>query len=151
MATSASRAPKQRLVTCLEDMFERSIPIPESGCWAWDRAVTSHGYGAQSLGRGRTAPAHRLAYEFAKGPIPEGLELDHLCRVRSCINPDHLEAVTHEVNVRRGEAGGRFKTHCLRGHPMSGDNLRIGPTQRHCRACCSLYFKNYRKAKRSCQ
>lgn len=72
-------------------------------CWIWQLSVTSHGYGHLRL-NGRDAMAHRASYEDAKGPIPAGLTLDHLCRVPACINPDHLDPVTQAENVRRGLA-----------------------------------------------
>lgn len=71
-------------------------------CWLWFGDRKDTGYGRYKFGRKNVA-AHRFTYELAKGPIPEGLEIDHLCRVRNCVNPDHLEAVTHLVNVRRSE------------------------------------------------
>ena len=69
---------------------------PETGCWIWQRGL-SGGYGAHAQGL-----AHRVYYERAKGPIPEGLQLDHLCRVHACVNPDHLEPATNAVNTQRG-------------------------------------------------
>jgi len=85
--------------------------------------------------------AHRLSYETEIGPIPEGLELDHLCRVRSCVNPLHLEPVTHQENVRRGEGANfwRNKTHCPQGHEYTEENTGISNRNnekcRYCREC----------------
>lgn len=78
--------------------------------------------------------AHRWSYEFHVGPIPEGLDLDHLCRNRGCVNPDHLEPVTREENIRRAFA---TVTHCPSGHPYSDENtyVRPGTVHRKCRAC----------------
>jgi hypothetical protein len=73
----------------------------DAGCWIWDGTIRPDGYGVKQGGRGERAMAHRWVYERVAGPIPEGLELDHLCRVRSCVNPDHLEPVTHDVNCQR--------------------------------------------------
>jgi HNH endonuclease len=74
---------------------------PETGCWVWERSLTTKGYGNTSKD-GKTALAHRVYYEQAKGPIPEGLQIDHLCRNRACVNPDHMEAVPQQENLRRG-------------------------------------------------
>jgi hypothetical protein len=76
---------------------------PEGECWPWRGVRTMHGYGSVTLD-GRAVVAHRASYETFVGPIPEGLEIDHLCRVRECVNPEHLEPVTHEVNMQRAHA-----------------------------------------------
>ena len=98
------------------------------------------GYMYVGAGRGRkgTVAAHRLIYEELIGPVPEGKELDHLCRQRACVNPWHLEAVPHAVNVRRGVsllAQNARKTLCLNGHPLSGPNLYVYRGRRTCRVC----------------
>ena len=129
------------LASSIETMLGNAMPIPESGCWAWLGGMLSCGYGYLKID-GKNRLAHRIAYELAIGPIPDGLQIDHLCRVRSCINPNHLEPVTQQVNIRRGDAGkatgarNRAKTHCLNGHPFSGANLYIKKSgARGCRAC----------------
>src|ERR1041385_4955256 len=81
------------------------------GCWEWTGAKTGHGYGKILTFRSIQV-AHRILYELLVGPVPEGMELDHLCRNPSCVRPDHLEPVTHRVNISRAIQ----KTHCLRGH-----------------------------------
>lgn len=114
----------------------------ETPCWVWQLAQTGAGYGCEwDRERGRMVGAHILAYERENGPVPEGLELDHLCRVRLCVNPAHLQAITHAENVRRGDyrtnSSNARKTHCPKGHPYSGVNLYIEPGSgtRRCRTC----------------
>lgn len=111
---------------------------PDLGpCWLWTAGKTGQGYGAFRAGLA-LARAHRFVYELLVGPIPDGLELDHLCRVHSCVNPDHLELVTHRVNTLRGLAPTALnakKTHCPQGHPYGEENTRWWRGHRICRAC----------------
>lgn len=104
------------------------------GCWIWTAAKTPLGYGAISV-EGVPRRAHRISYVWSKGPIPDGLEIDHLCRVRSCVNPDHLEAVTHKENLARGYGVGAVAARtgkCHRGH----QNWRVKRDgRRECRTC----------------
>lgn len=113
-------------------------PVDEAGCWVWQGGRSDTGYGTIRAD-GQTLLVHRVAYELVKGPIPEGLTIDHLCRVRTCINPDHLEAVTGRINILRGvgsAAQNARKTHCLRGHPFTAENTYIRPSGgRGCRIC----------------
>jgi hypothetical protein len=124
----------------LDQLFAKAIPVPHSGCWVWLGHVGNDGYARVSLKRSHYSSAHRLAYMLAKGPIPEGLNLDHLCRVRCCINPDHLEPVTDRVNILRGQghaAVNAKKTHCPLGHSYDPGNtfLNHGGRQRECLIC----------------
>lgn len=92
-----------------------------NSCWLWKGSITDRGYGQYS-----SKLVHRLIWQLKNGPVPKGLELDHLCRVRSCVNPVHLEAVTHAENNRRGNSPSAMamrKTHCFRGHRLSEDNI----------------------------
>lgn len=106
-------------------------------CWLWT-AGKVRGYGTIAH-RGRQHYAHRWSYEQAKGEIPEGYEIDHLCRVPACVNPDHLEAVTKKENILRGtspQADNARKSHCKNGHPLSGENLVTrSDGGRRCRIC----------------
>ena len=110
------------------------------GCWVWTGNLRERAYGMFSTpgpptGRRRYAVrAHRFAWEAVNGPIPEGLEIDHLCRNHSCVRPSHLEAVTHKENCRRGLVGenSRVKTACPAGHPYDRTNVR---GQRVCSIC----------------
>lgn len=108
-------------------------------CWEWMAFRQPDGYGQLGRGgkRGGFVLAHRFAYELLVGPIPEGLQIDHLCRNRSCVNPAHLEPVTLVENLRRGERA--QQTHCKRGHPFDDANTYRSPNgHRHCRACRRL-------------
>ena len=125
-------------------------------CWLWT-ACARGGYGQISAG-GRSRKilsAHRVAYEMLVGPIPEGLDLDHLCRVTLCVNPKHLEPVTHRENLLRGEspsAKHARKTECLRGHPLSGANLYTNPRgHRSCKICRSEHAKRYYRRRKANQ
>jgi len=117
------------------------IPEPNSGCWLWLGNLHRMGYGRLKEGK-RVISAHRFAYEYYRGTIPNGLVIDHLCRVPSCVNPWHMEVVTNTVNILRGEgfsARNAKQTHCIHGHLLAGENLQIvvrGTRRwRKCKAC----------------
>lgn len=116
-----------------------------SGCWHWIGAQKGNGYGNSWL-NGRNQPAHRVIYQLIKGEIPDGMDLDHLCRNRICVNPNHLEPVTRSVNLSRGLSGenlasiARSMTHCKRGHEFTEENTRLYRGKRCCRACARDRF-----------
>lgn len=146
---------------CRNDAIGKSnsVPLAErmarftnktTECWLWLGAIKESGY-AQIKLAGRSPMVHRVSYELAKGPIPAGLQLDHLCRVRNCINPDHLEAVTAAENVRRGTSVpgvNARKIHCKRGHQLSGLNLRIVKNGRECKICSRAAVRQWEKINR---
>lgn len=107
-------------------------------CWEWLASKKVDGYGRCGIGDGKLGYAHRVSYELTIGPIGVGLQLDHLCRNRSCVNPWHLEPVTQQENTRRGEAGKnmRDRTHCPRGHEYTPQNIRASKAgKRGCKTC----------------
>lgn len=128
------------------ERFNAKIAPGPNGCIEWTGGLNGSGYGQFYRG-GRTSLeqtgktyAHRWSYEHHVGPIPKGMELDHLCRNPKCVNPAHLEPVTRRENNLRGTSPAAVharKTHCPAGHPYAGDNLYIHPTKRmrYCRTC----------------
>lgn len=111
-----------------------------NGCWLWTGARTG-GYGVFGFDGG-TVVAHRAAFYLCVGPIDQGLELDHLCRVRRCVNPEHLEPVTRRENLRRSPlalpAKNALKTECKHGHAFTEENTYIGKNGRNCRKCHAI-------------
>lgn len=118
------------------------------GCWLWRAGKGRGGYGVFGV-QGRQVYAHRWAYEHFVGPIPEGLTLDHRCCVPQCVNPAHLEPVTIQENLSRGNGVSALasrKSHCINGHALRGRNLRIDRYgARRCRTCIALRQRQYRK------
>ena len=121
------------------------FPEPMSGCVLWT-GRTFERFGLE-YGRLGQELAHRFAYRLFKGEIPRGFEPDHLCRTTLCVNEHHLEAVTHQENVLRGNSPFARKarqTHCKRGHPLSGDNLRADiKNGRGCNTCQNTHGRGY--------
>jgi len=122
--------------------FAAKYVVQPNGCWEWVAARNNGGYGKFTISRTGWMLAHRWSYLHYVGPVPDGLQLDHLCRNRACVRPDHLEAVTAQVNLLRGKtvaASNAAKTHCPRGHELAGANLyRRSDGRRECRACIAL-------------
>src|SRR5215472_9435079 len=135
----------------IDELFDRFIfPEPNSGCWIWMGFVNENGYGKVVRPSIRKSPiaAHRYAFEKVKGEIPSGLDLDHLCRVRCCVNPDHLEPVTRSINCLRGEtgwAGGNaIKTQCPQGHAYTPENTYTDRTGgRYCIQCKKQAYRRW--------
>jgi hypothetical protein len=129
---------------CVED---------SNGCWTWTGATRPDGYFQMAEMDGTQPPGHRVVYEYFRGEIPEGLVLDHLCYVRNCVNPWHLEPVTQYVNVHRSDspwAVNARKTHCNSGHELAGDNLYLMPNTgyRACRECRRAAERRWRARKK---
>ena len=130
--------------TDLERLLDRTVlgqTHPTLGtCWLFTGPANPYG----RLGMGLERSTHRLGWKWLRGPIPAGLELHHLCGVQVCWNPDHLVVVSHAENMAFNA-----KTHCKRGHPLSGPNLRIDPSTgaRICRACTAAHQRAFRERK----
>jgi hypothetical protein len=126
------------------ERFMAKVQKAITGCWEWTACCNQKGYGLFRLGSRKFGTrqfilAHRFAYRHFVGPIPDGLTLDHLCRNRACVNPEHLEPVLHRVNVLRGigpSAQNARKMHCLRGHEYNAENTYTNSQgKRACRIC----------------
>jgi hypothetical protein len=138
--------------------WDKVQPCPMSGCWLWCGAM-SNGYGVVGGGpRGMrwSSKAHRHSYEVLVGSTPDGLDLDHLCRVRNCVNPTHLEPVTRQENLARSPLTAHARkhaTHCKRGHEFTEENTAIAAGLRRCRACeryrYAIKYKFSRQEKRN--
>lgn len=138
------------------EKVDKSGPIPArrpdlGACWVWTLPATSHGYGQFIVMRGKRGyprRAHRVAWELVRGPVPRDLDLDHLCRNRICVNPDHLEPVTNEENIKRGTWQpilNSAKTHCDRNHEFTPENTYHPPKRPHvrqCRECARIRRRN---------
>jgi hypothetical protein len=125
----------------ISERLRRNSRADDKGCWVWTGGLSHNGYGQIFIDH-KSRRAHRVSYELARGAVPPGLQLDHLCRNRACINPAHLEPVTQRENIRRGLgpqiAGSRWrsKTKCPHGHAYEGENLIVTAAgHRKCRAC----------------
>jgi hypothetical protein len=146
------------------ERLEPKVLFAESGCWEWQGATNGFGYGRIGVGgrAGGMEYTHRVAWESLVGPIPEGFTIDHLCRNRLCLNPDHLEPVTQGENIRRAVPRGEAhynsaKTHCPKGHEYTPSNLihrSDGRPTRECRECsrqrCLAYSRRKRKEGLTC-
>lgn len=127
----------ERSYKCPEDRFWLKVNKDAGDCWLWTALKNGSGYGIITINK-KVRLAHRFAYELLVGPIPDGLQLDHLCRVRHCVNPAHLEPVTCRENLHRGDtwaARNAAKTHCPQGHPYDEKNTLVSGGLRSCRTC----------------
>ena len=124
----------------------KTFLVTKSDCHEWNGHVTKNGYGLTYCNK-KTCYVHRLVYEYYFGSIPTGFQIDHLCKNRKCMNPNHLEAVTQKENILRSDgitAIQSRQTHCVHGHPLSGDNLYVSPKKhRSCKTCRRNHRHNY--------
>lgn len=124
------------------DRFWSKVDKQFLGCWLWNQKIGKNGY-ASFHAKGKTTTAHRYSYQIFFGKVQDNLHIDHICRTRHCVNPDHLEAVTVKENVVERSMGltgfNSRKTKCKKGHELSGDNLKIlksnGKESRRCITC----------------
>lgn len=135
----------KRFSTAIERLWSHVRYNPATGCWLHIGGKSGKGYCQILIGGrlGKIVPAHRFSFETYRGPIPAGLEPDHLCRVRHCMNPWHMEPVTHRENVLRSDgiaARQAKQTHCIRGHSFTPENIRWEGRKRKCKACARLRF-----------
>lgn len=119
----------------VERFSDKYQALPWSGCWIWVGSLCPEtGYGAIFAGSGiGRRGAHRISYELHKGKIPDGLVIDHICRIKSCVNPDHLRAVTHKFNMEVGATA--VRTHCNSGHEFTPENTSSHHGYRRCKTC----------------
>ena len=116
----------------LRERIARTTHQDGNGCWIWDRRLDRDGYGRIGIAH-RPYAAHRVSYVVFRAPIPDGMQVDHLCRVRACCNPEHLELVTTQENTRRGALA---RHACRRGHPRTPESTYVDPQgNRSCRVC----------------
>jgi hypothetical protein len=131
--------------------FWAKVSIASDGCWRWIASRNPSGYG-KVRHDGQSRLAHRVAYAALVAPIPPGAEIDHRCRVRDCVNPSHLEPVTHEVNTLRSTsptAKNAVRDECVNGHPFDEANTyRPARGGRMCRTCRRERMRTYAEAKR---
>ena len=127
---------------------ERWIGEPNSGCWIWTAGCVGNGYASMvDQETKKQIVAHRFSYGYFKGTIPDGLELDHTCRVRCCVNPDHLEPVTRKENLHRSPIWLGNRTECPHGHAYNAENtyFRKLDSSPRCRVCDRKRHARYRK------
>lgn len=147
------RGKRKKLDTTPEERFMNKVQKVDSGCWEWTGAKIPSGYGrfgyTNENGTLINTYSHRISYMLFKGEIPKGKVIDHLCKNKSCVNPDHLEVVTQRVNVLRSDSPSSKaskQTHCVHGHPFDKENTYYWKNERRCRACGrNRKRKNFKK------
>ena len=147
-----------KLYSVLDPIFHEKemVQFKETGCWEWSVKDKANGYGVLTISH-KSHRAHRWIYEKLVGPIKPPLVLDHLCKNKICVNPEHLEPVTTKTNTLRGisfSAQNAKKLFCPKGHPYSGKNLlktktKTGVERRHCRECMRANHRDYMRNRRA--
>jgi hypothetical protein len=141
-----------RIPNTVERMLRINVDRSSGDCWIWKSPIGHNGYGKAHI-MSRAYLAHRVFYKHYKGDIPEGFQIDHLCKVRNCVNPDHLEAVPPHINNYRSEspcALNRLKDECKHGHLLSGDNLYVTKDgRRQCKTCLRRRWREGQERKLS--
>lgn len=137
-------------MTDYERFMKYVMPVTETGCWLWTGGLQGNGYGHFNLkkinGIQPKILAHRWSYKYHKGPIEDGLELDHICSIKSCVNPEHLRPVTHKENCIKSNAARKNKNICIRGHKFTPENTyERNDGRRTCRICLRNNRREYRK------
>lgn len=134
-----------RQINAHHNAYKRYM-ISKDDCWLYAKSITPNGYGTIN-----NQFVHRIMYENFVGKIPKNLQIDHLCEVKRCINPSHLEVVTRLENMRRYRA--KFNGKCNKGHEMAGDNLQVyvykGKEQKRCRQCANDYQREQKRRSRA--
>lgn len=132
--------------------FMSKVDKVSSGCWIWARGFKNNdGYGVFAPHKTMRS-AHRVSWVMHRGPIPDNLEVNHLCEVKACVNPDHLELTTHSKNMRYGNnhlARQARQTHCHRGHEFTPENTRLYRGSRFCRTCGNQFSREYTQRKKA--
>lgn len=141
---SNAAAEKSREVPFMERLMA-NLDITPGGCWTWTGHCYSNGYSIIAW-RATQHLGHRLSFRFFRGEIPDGLQLDHLCRNRACVNPTHLEPVTAMENTRRA-----MRSHCVNGHPFDVENTWMHKGKRYCRECRRRRVREYLERRSSAQ
>jgi hypothetical protein len=146
-STACASVPKRGRGTAPLTRFLAKVEYEAPGCWVWQASTDEKGYGQFFPTKGQRMHAYKWAYEYFVGPVPDGLHLDHLCRVHRCVNPDHLRAVTPYENWRVGASPTAIaarRTHCSHGHAWDAENTRWVGGKRRCVACARANGEVYR-------